>query len=221
MAGAPSQLELFDDKPKLSELSGKTPPKSLMEGRRFAFLKGNETLLGSTRKFDRYGECGMDISEMFPHHRKIVDEVCLAARDDHRRLQPRPGQALHEHRLPGAWPPEHGLVGDLRPRQRIREPARIRRPAERAARPARRELAVVERLPPHLLPGRAVPRQGRSDPQPPEPGGLRTRRASARFYDAVGDTQPRPPRRGRRPRDPHPHQRLRDGLPHADAAPPN
>lgn len=75
MAGAPSQLELFEHKPKLNELNGKTPPKSLMDGRRFAFLKGNETLLGSTRKFGRYGECGMDISEMFPHHRKIVDEV--------------------------------------------------------------------------------------------------------------------------------------------------
>jgi len=75
MAGAPSQLELFEHKPKLNELSGKIPPKSLMEGRRFAFLKGNERLLGSTRKFGRYGECGMDISEMFPHHQKIVDEV--------------------------------------------------------------------------------------------------------------------------------------------------
>ena len=75
MAGAPSQLELFENKPKLNELSGKTPPPSLLEGKRFAFLKGNETLLGSTRKFGRYGDCGMDLSEMFPHHRKIVDEV--------------------------------------------------------------------------------------------------------------------------------------------------
>ena len=75
MAGAPSQLDLFEDKPKLREYHGKTPPKSLMEGKRFAFLKGNETLLGSQRKFGRYGECGMSISELFPHHRKIVDEV--------------------------------------------------------------------------------------------------------------------------------------------------
>lgn len=75
MAGAPSQLELFEHKPKLNEFNGKTPPKEFMEGKRFAFLKGNETLLGSTREFGRYGECGMDISEMFPHHRKIVDEV--------------------------------------------------------------------------------------------------------------------------------------------------
>ncbi|MEZ6110179.1 MAG: DUF1501 domain-containing protein [Pirellulaceae bacterium] len=76
MAGGPSQLELFDDKPKLRELNGQTPPKSLLEGKRFAFLKGNETLLGARRKFDRYGECGMSISEMLPHHRQIVDEVC-------------------------------------------------------------------------------------------------------------------------------------------------
>src|SRR5437867_12303059 len=76
MAGAPSQLELFDDKPKLRELHGQPPPKSLLEGKRFAFLKGNETLMGSKRKFERVGDCGLTLSEMLPHHRKIVDEVC-------------------------------------------------------------------------------------------------------------------------------------------------
>ncbi len=75
MAGAPSQLELFEDKPKLREFHGKTPPKSLMEGKRFAFLKGNETLLGNSRPFARYGQCGMSLSDQIPHHRKIVDEV--------------------------------------------------------------------------------------------------------------------------------------------------
>src|SRR5256886_4362317 len=76
MAGAPSQLELFDDKPKLRELHGQPPPPSLLEGKRFAFLKGNETLMGSKRKFERVGDCGLTLSEMFPHHRQIVDEVC-------------------------------------------------------------------------------------------------------------------------------------------------
>ena len=75
MAGAPSQLELFEDKPKLREFHGKTPPKSLMEGKRFAFLKGNETLLGNSRPFLRHGQCGMSLSDQIPHHRKIVDEV--------------------------------------------------------------------------------------------------------------------------------------------------
>ena len=76
MAGGPSQLDLFEDKPKLRELQGQPPPKSLMEGKRFAFLKGNETLLGSMRKFAPAGQCGMTLSELFPHHRDIADEVC-------------------------------------------------------------------------------------------------------------------------------------------------
>jgi hypothetical protein len=76
MAGGPSQLELFDDKPKLRELDGQKPPPSLLSGRRFAFLKGNETLLGSRRVFARHGRCGMTLSELLPHHRRIVDEVC-------------------------------------------------------------------------------------------------------------------------------------------------
>lgn len=76
MAGGPSQLELFEDKPRLRDLHGQKPPDSLMKGKRFAFLKGNETLLGSKRKFERYGGSGMYLSELLPHHRRIVDEVC-------------------------------------------------------------------------------------------------------------------------------------------------
>jgi hypothetical protein len=76
MAGGPSQLDLLTDKPVLREHHGKLPPKSYLEGKRFAFLKGTETLLGSARKFARYGECGQELSDLLPHHRKIVDEVC-------------------------------------------------------------------------------------------------------------------------------------------------
>ena len=76
MAGGPSQLELFDDKPKLRELHGQKPPPSLLAGKRFAFLKGNETLLGSKRKFSAAGQSGMELSELLPHHRNIADEVC-------------------------------------------------------------------------------------------------------------------------------------------------
>jgi hypothetical protein len=76
MAGGPSQLDLFDHKPLLEKYSGQKPPESLMSGKRFAFLKGNETLLASPRKFGTYGQCGMTLSDLFPHHRKIVDDVC-------------------------------------------------------------------------------------------------------------------------------------------------
>ncbi|HKQ77211.1 MAG TPA: DUF1501 domain-containing protein [Blastocatellia bacterium] len=76
MAGGPSQLELFSYKPKLRELTGQPPPPSLLKGHRFAFLKGNEKLLGTKRQFARYGRSGMTLSELLPYHRKIVDEVC-------------------------------------------------------------------------------------------------------------------------------------------------
>ena len=76
MAGAPSQLDLFADKPMLREHNGQLPPKEFMEGKRFAFLKGTETLLGSRQRFSRWGECGQELSHQLPHHRRIVDDVC-------------------------------------------------------------------------------------------------------------------------------------------------
>ena len=77
MAGGPSQLDLFDYKPTLKKLNGQLPSKSMLEGKRFAFLKGDEKLLGSTRSFGTYGESGMTVSDLLPHHRQIVDEVCF------------------------------------------------------------------------------------------------------------------------------------------------
>ncbi|HAD59023.1 MAG TPA: sulfatase, partial [Planctomycetaceae bacterium] len=67
---------LFDDKPKLTELSGQKPPASFMKDRRFAFLKGTETLLGSRRTFGRYGDSDVSLSDLLPHHQSIADEVC-------------------------------------------------------------------------------------------------------------------------------------------------
>ena len=75
MAGGPSQLELFSDKPELKKFSGQAPPESFTMGRRFAFLKPDAKLLGSKQTFAKYGQCGMELSELLPHHQKIVDEV--------------------------------------------------------------------------------------------------------------------------------------------------
>jgi hypothetical protein len=76
MAGAPSQLELFSPKPELNKLSGQKVPESFTQGKRFAFIKGDAKLLGSVRKFEKAGLCGMDISELLPHHKQIADELC-------------------------------------------------------------------------------------------------------------------------------------------------
>ena len=77
MAGGPTQLETFSYKPKLGELDGAPPPPSMLAGKRFAFLKGKEKLLGPRRRFAQYGEGGTWLSDLLPHHRRIVDEICV------------------------------------------------------------------------------------------------------------------------------------------------
>src|SRR6266446_4681261 len=79
MAGGPSQLELFDYKPKLVELNGQPIPQSFIEGKRFAFMGSSHgtNLLGTRRAFQRHGQSGMWVSEMFPHTATIVDDITL------------------------------------------------------------------------------------------------------------------------------------------------
>jgi hypothetical protein len=77
MAGGPSQLDLFDPKPKLQELNGQVTPKSFTEGKRFAFLKPDAKLLGSPRAFARHGKCGAVMSELLPHLATVADDLCI------------------------------------------------------------------------------------------------------------------------------------------------
>ncbi|NHE56851.1 DUF1501 domain-containing protein [Cyclobacterium plantarum] len=77
MAGGPSHLELFDFKPTLQQLNGKDTPKSLMEGKEFAFLKGTPKLLGPQANFDRHGQSGTYVSDYMPEFAQMVDEVSL------------------------------------------------------------------------------------------------------------------------------------------------
>ena len=75
MAGSPPQQDLFDYKPLLNKLHGQTAPSELYKGERFAFIKGDPTILGSPYRFARYGESGSWVSELLPHFASIVDEV--------------------------------------------------------------------------------------------------------------------------------------------------
>jgi hypothetical protein len=77
MAGAPSQLDLFDHKPKLRELTGKPCPKSLLEGKRFAFIRGVPNMLGTAYAFKRHGRSGAELSQLLPHFARVVDDVAL------------------------------------------------------------------------------------------------------------------------------------------------
>ena len=75
MAGAPSQLELFDYKPELMKMDGQDCPQSLLEGKRFAFIRGVPKMLGPQAKFAQHGESRAWVSEHMPHLSTIVDEV--------------------------------------------------------------------------------------------------------------------------------------------------
>ena len=75
MAGAPSQLELFDYKPELHKLDGIDCPPSLLEGKKFAFIRGVPKMLGPQAKFKQHGQSGAWISENLPHLASIADEV--------------------------------------------------------------------------------------------------------------------------------------------------
>jgi len=66
MAGAPSQLELFDDKPKLRELDGKPIPPSVIAGQRYAFIQPNAAVLAPRFPFAKHGDCGAELSDRLP-----------------------------------------------------------------------------------------------------------------------------------------------------------
>jgi len=79
MAGGPSQLETFDYKPRLNELSGKPIPESFIAGKRFAFMSSSHRtdLLGFHPKFQQYGKNGTWVSDYLPHIAGIVDNISL------------------------------------------------------------------------------------------------------------------------------------------------
>lgn len=77
MAGAPSQLDLFDFKPELVKLEGKPIPPSVIAGQRYAFIRSDAAVMGPRFKFAKHGQSGAEISEVLPHLAKIVDDICL------------------------------------------------------------------------------------------------------------------------------------------------
>src|SRR5260370_5612114 len=78
MEGGTSQIDLFDPKPKLNELHGQKMPESLTKNVRFALIQTDSALLlCSPHKFTRYGQCGMELSEMLPRPCGCTDDLAL------------------------------------------------------------------------------------------------------------------------------------------------
>ena len=77
MAGAPSQLEMFDYKPELQKLDGMDCPDSFIQGKKFAFIRGVPKLLGPQANFQQHGESGIWLSNHMPHFQSVVDDVTV------------------------------------------------------------------------------------------------------------------------------------------------
>jgi hypothetical protein len=95
MAGAPSQLDLFDPKPKLNELHGKPMPDSLLKNVRFAFIrKDSAVLMGSKRTFKQHGESGMWFSDLLPNIASCADDICMVRSMKTEQFNHHPGQLV-------------------------------------------------------------------------------------------------------------------------------
>ena len=77
MAGAPSQLDMFDYKPTLQKYDGQPVPAEIVKGQKYAFIKPDAALFASQFKFAKHGKCGAEISEVLPHTAGIVDDIAI------------------------------------------------------------------------------------------------------------------------------------------------
>ena len=109
MSGAPSQVDLYDPKPKLKEWHGKPVPESLLKDLTDTVIKGGMAM-GSPREFKRHGRVGMDFSDYTPHIATWADDICMirSMHSEHANHHPAQllmncGVARHGHPSLGSW----------------------------------------------------------------------------------------------------------------------
>ncbi len=196
MADAPSQLDLFDYKPKLEDYFDKDLPDSVRDGpadhdddQRPEAVSGRAVDL-QVQAARQDGSLGQRAAAA---HRRASSTTCALVKiDAHRGDQPRPGDHLHSDRQPDSGPAEPGRVALLRPRQPEPGPAGVRRAAlatcaAGCAAAGSLLAAVGLRLPAHRAPGVALRSQRRSGALPVEPAGRRCRHAAARCSTASAE----------------------------------
>jgi len=77
MGGAPSHLDLFDNKPELARLNGSKPPPELLKNYQSAFISPDNNLLGPKFKFKKYGQAGTEMAEILPHIGSVADDISV------------------------------------------------------------------------------------------------------------------------------------------------
>lgn len=108
MAGAPSQLELFDYKPELQKMDGQECPPSLLEGKRFAFIRGVPKMLGPQINFEQHGESRTWVSDNLPKFSQLVDEVTFLKAVHTDEFNHAPAQFLMQTGSPRTGRPSFG-----------------------------------------------------------------------------------------------------------------
>jgi hypothetical protein len=92
MAGAPSQLDLFDYKPELAKYNGQPVPKEFTKGINYAFIKPDAGLYASEFKFARHGQSGAELSDAFKHLPKVADDIAIIRSMTTEAINHAPGQ---------------------------------------------------------------------------------------------------------------------------------
>ena len=94
MAGAPSQIDLYDPKPALKRWHGQPLPESMTKDLSLAFVKPSAKVLASPRVFRRHGESGTEFSDYIPHIASRADDICLLRSMHTEAFNHHPGQSL-------------------------------------------------------------------------------------------------------------------------------
>jgi len=94
MAGAPSQLDLFDYKPALVELEGKPIPPSVIDGQRYAFIQPDAAVLAPRFPFGKHGQSGAVLSDRLPHLAGVVDDLAFVKSVHTNQFNHAPAQLL-------------------------------------------------------------------------------------------------------------------------------
>src|SRR3954467_9857338 len=76
MAGGPSHLETFDPKPLLNELDGQPRPAEFGEAK-YQFVTNEAKILGTKRTFRKYGQSGIEVSDLLPQTAQMVDDLAV------------------------------------------------------------------------------------------------------------------------------------------------
>lgn len=110
MAGAPSQLELFDDKPALARYDGQPVPAEIVKDQRYAFIRRDAALLAPRFRFAKHGQSGAELSEVLPELAKVADKLAIVKSMHTEQFNHAPGQLFVNTGSPrpgrpsmGAW----------------------------------------------------------------------------------------------------------------------